>query len=120
MRHFRDSAAFLVLAAALIGSSLDSPLRGAGPPPTTTTAPAAGAAEFRFDPREEQFTSPLDGTRQTYLLHTFPARPAAREARGGERRPLLAIYLHGSGSHQDQGMKTGIYGNVFGRLGEWL
>jgi pimeloyl-ACP methyl ester carboxylesterase len=30
------------------------------------------------------------------------------------------IYLHGSGSHQNQGMTAGIYGDVFGRLGRWM
>jgi dipeptidyl aminopeptidase/acylaminoacyl peptidase len=35
-------------------------------------------------------------------------------------RPLLVLYLHGSGSHQDQGMKTGIYNDLFGRMGQWM
>ncbi len=63
--------------------------------------------------REEGFVSPVDGARQTWLEvelgHPSP-----------ESVPLLAVFLHGALSHQEQGMTAGIYHNAFGRLAKWL
>jgi dipeptidyl aminopeptidase/acylaminoacyl peptidase len=78
-----------------------------------TTAPAS-TQPFRFDPREQRFTSPVDKSPQTYLVQEWGEREPTGEG------PLVVLYLHGSGSHQDQGMRSGIYGDVFGRMGRWL
>lgn len=80
---------------------------------TGATEPTTRPAAVRFEPREDGFVSPVDGTRQTYLVQQWVG------ARAGAR-PLLVIYLHGSGSPQNQGMTAGIYGDVFGRLGRWM
>lgn len=63
--------------------------------------------------REEGLISPVDGTRQTWLALEL-GHPSPESA------PLLAVYLHGALSHQEQGMTAGIYHNAFGRLVKWL
>jgi dipeptidyl aminopeptidase/acylaminoacyl peptidase len=98
--------ASLLLFATLIASLPVTSTRAAGP--TTRPAPVC------FDPREEDFVSPVDGKRQTYLVQQWPAAAKA------DANPLLVIYLHGSGSHQSQGMTPGVYGDVFGRLARWM
>jgi dipeptidyl aminopeptidase/acylaminoacyl peptidase len=74
--------------------------------------PATTQAAVQIPVHEESFTASVDGTRQTYLLAEWGAdRPEP---------PLLVLYLHGSGSHQDQGTKPGIYFDVFGRMARWM
>lgn len=82
------------------------------------TACAAGqdqpaSSPFKFEPREEKFVSPVDRTEQTYLV-------AEWDARNVDKPPVLVIYLHGSGSHQDQGMTPQIFADNFGRMGRWM
>lgn len=63
--------------------------------------------------REETFTSPHDDSRQTYLVADFPRV-------SGDTDKLLVVYLHGAGSHQQQGMTSDIYGDAFGRIAQWM
>lgn len=63
--------------------------------------------------REEAFVSPHDGSSQSYLLAEFQNSSIAAQ-------PLLVLYLHGAGSHQDQGMTAEIYNDAFGRLARWM
>jgi pimeloyl-ACP methyl ester carboxylesterase len=98
----------------LLLAALVSILRGS---PHAAAEPTTRQAAIRFDPREETFVSPVDREPQTYLVQRWPD---ATTAVGSDTRPLVVIYLHGSGSHQAQGMTAGIYGNVFGRLAEWM
>jgi dipeptidyl aminopeptidase/acylaminoacyl peptidase len=99
----------LLLLAAMIACLAATSRRTAAAAAEPTTRPAA----IRFDPREEDFVSPVDGKRQTFLVQKWAGSKP-------DTHPLLVIYLHGSGSHQTQGMTAGIYGNVFGRLAEWM
>ncbi|HRJ72374.1 MAG TPA: hypothetical protein PLS03_09110, partial [Terrimicrobiaceae bacterium] len=57
------------------------------------------------------FRSERDNTLQTFLIKDYRSQdsPAGSTA---------VIYLHGSGSHQEQGMTRGIYGGAFERWGE--
>ena len=64
---------------------------------------------------ERAFLASLDESPQTYLLAEF-APPGGTPA----SPPLLVVWLHGALSHQEQGMTSGIYGNLFGRLAEWM
>lgn len=64
--------------------------------------PADLAAPIAPGILERKFSSPWDGTEQSYLEKNFG---------GGD---LTIICLHGAASHQDQGMTAGIYGNAFG------
>ncbi len=59
------------------------------------------------------FTSSFDESLQSFLIKDF--RPP-----GYADAPLLAIWLHGAASHQEQGMTAGIYEDAFGRLARAL
>lgn len=103
---------FIFLLQLIGGAWIVRPTLGALAATTQPAAKPTTQAAEQIAAREESFIASVDGTRQTYLLAEWGAdRPEP---------PVLVIYLHGSGSHQDQGTKTGIYFDVFGRMAHWM
>jgi len=75
--------------------------------------PAPLSAPIASDIKEVVFTSPFDGSAQTFLEKDY------RE-NAGDAASLVVIYLHGAASHQDQGMTSAIYDGAFDRWHQTL